>query len=1052
MWTWDSIGRGEYIDMRWTIEKHGDNGFYYDSERRPIDSFTVATQGATAFSIPGKISVEVVNGSIVNVNIGAGYGYETPPSVFIPGPGIYTSPSGASSSGTTIYVLNTFGLGLGMTPTVSGGIGAFSPGTTVTSVGVNSFTVSTPPLTILNNATVYATGTTATITLSVNEGYIIGATWTGGAGYNYAPTVKVDPPPVSYEVANKILHSVALPYEGEYDIALYNYDITNNYTVEYQKYYVKTKQADFISVSKNETVERNWEDFSNLKWKDVSGPWYYPIHNNTKWEDCKISWNSLDFESFQNQSLYEFELNSEIFSIDRDNPTMTLTGDLSGNLPNSLTLDIGDYIFLTREESDLIVKNLEFPVDSLSTNLEGLNGLTAGIALLSGTVGENFLTTTPYDTTNYVSTGDSLWIGGNWYDVDSVGATSISLSTPLLNTISSQQSLILSSLLTITSGYTGSSVNMNTYSRILFTDNCLFDTLDPNVDFYDYVNGLTASGTTITFSENKTTLKRLILENSSLSGNKDLHATWGLFSGTYALEITNISFVGGNTQLRLSDPNKELYYLDGNFTANLSDYDSDYAETRIGVKSLNFENLTDLTWDDNKSLTWFGAEYHGGALCGYVIPFVLPGGSITIDEEPSFFFSGDSAIESTKNGLNAAAIELINSENTGISKYYYDVLPDDELYIKDSLGNNLDFAASYAIGSTSVNLTASPDGGVLKIPAKISVTITAGSISAVNIDQPGYGYETVPNVSISPIGCTGIGGTITLIMSGLPLTGTIIGATFTGGSGYTSTPVIDVDLPSNYKSYDNYIWTNSEWIEVIGVTGTSLVLGTPLNTPISSGDFPLLPYDYHKQLYLNPSLFQQFYFFIQGKAKTPSNEMLSYVNLDNGVQSEWLIYPDRTYTYPLRNSLLNLSIPDYNELSQDYLYNKWVAEGSDYPPLNIYPDYASDRLSFESRIPYSATLQSSFNFLDAVISDRQHTVSQFTPIVFHFDNCPIPGKNSPYWTIKDDISGKIQVISEEEKLMWNFTNPGRYTISLEIKDANGNKSSIKKNSFVIVEN
>jgi PKD repeat protein len=72
--------------------------------------------------------------------------------------------------------------------------------------------------------------------------------------------------------------------------------------------------------------------------------------------------------------------------------------------------------------------------------------------------------------------------------------------------------------------------------------------------------------------------------------------------------------------------------------------------------------------------------------------------------------------------------------------------------------------------------------------------------------------------------------------------------------------------------------------------------------------------------------------------------------------------------------------------------------------------------------------------------------------VFHFDNCPIPGKNSPYWTIKDDISGKIQVISEEEKLMWNFTNPGRYTISLEIKDANGNKSSIKKNSFVIVEN
>jgi hypothetical protein len=133
------------------------------------------------------------------------------------------------------------------------------------------------------------------------------------------------------------------------------------------------------------------------------------------------------------------------------------------------------------------------------------------------------------------------------------------------------------------------------------------------------------------------------------------------------------------------------------------------------------------------------------------------------------------------------------------------------------------------------------------------------------------------------------------------------------------------------------------------------------------------------------------------------------------------------------------------------LYNKWVAEGSDYPPLNVYPDYASDKLSLESRIPYSMTLQSPYSFIDTVISDQQHNVLQFTPVVFNYDNCTIPGKNSPRWTIKDDDSGKIQVISEEESLMWNFTKPGRYSVSLEIKDSNDNESTVNKTSFIVVK-
>jgi hypothetical protein len=1049
IWTWDSVGRGEYIDMRWTVQKHGDNGFYYDSGRRPIDSFVQETRGATAFSMEGKLSVDMLNGSVANVNILQGYGYTASPTVFIPGPGTYDSLN-SYSSGATITSLNTAGLGVGMIMTVTGGIGFFAPGTTVISVDSSTtFTVSTPPPTPLVDADIQGTGATAVITLSVNEGYISGATWSGGYGYSYTPTVVVSPPPTIYEAQNKILHAVAVPYDGEYDIALYNYDITNNYTVEFQKCYVSNKKANFLGVSRIETPERKWEEFHHISWKEVTGPWYYPIHVTTFWGDANISWESLDYISFMNQSLFEYPMSNQIDRIDRDTRLISVDGNLSGQLSTSFTLNVGDSIFFLREESDPIFTNLKILPDQIDSRLKGLVGLTATNALLTGTIGSTSINTGVYNTTSLLSTGDNLWVDDNWYKVSSVGATSIEITTPLVTTFASQPSIYYKSTYEVVTSYTGSFSEMKRFSRIVVSDNCDYFSIDPTSNFYEYVDGLTASGSSITFTEDDAVLRKVLIANSSIGDNKALYMSWGVFSGTYSQEITNISYSGGKTHFRVDDPNKELYYVDGNFTLNLSDYDVDYAETKIGAEALTYQYSDELTWDENPTITWGGLDYHGGTLCGFVIPFVSPGGSITIDEEPSFIFTGNVNIQSTKPGLQLAANQLKASENSGIIKYTYEVLPDVELYIKGSTGNDLSFASSSPIGATSIALNAPPSGGALKIPAEISVTITAGSISAVNIINPGYGYSESPLVTIeSP--CGGTAGTITLFMSGLPFAGTVTGATFSAGSGYTSVPEVNVDSPVGYEPYDNYIWTGYEWIEVTGVSGSNLLLGSSLSYVTTSGFSPMLPYDYHKQLFLNPSVFQQFYYFIHAEAKNPSDEMLSYVNFDNGVQSEWATYPDRTYTYPLRNSILFSSIPQYSELSQDQLYNKWIYEGSDYPPLNIYPDYASDRLSFSSRIPYAGTLQSPFSFIDTVISDKQRSVLQFTPVIFHYDNCMIPGKNSPIWTIKED-GGKIQAISTEEKLMWNFTRPGNFSVSLSIQDSNGNKSDVDKTSFIVVK-
>lgn len=993
LWTWDTLGRGEYIEMRWTIEKPGFDGFFYDSGRVDINTFLVQTRGATVFGLPAQLSADVSGGSIVDIDIlNSGFNYTIAPTITIAPP-------------------------------------------------------DTP-------------GTSATASCSILNGVITGLTFSVGSGYTFPPTVTIDPPDPVYEIASRILHTVSLPYEGEYQIGLYIYDITNSYTVDFKKFTVKNRNVDFAQSYRKETRARTWIDFGNpedpspddrsyrvVSWEETTGPWYYPLHVKSRWGDAEISWESLNYSQYENSRLYEYNFNTQIEKIDRENDLIVLSGNQTGFLNNLITLNVGDYLFLVRDSSEYIAKDIEIEVDSIGSFLYGLSG-TVSPALLNGSIGSTSISTTTYDVTGYISPGDYLWSENGWYTVTAVGSTSIEIAEPLTSNLVISQALTYGSNREVPVLYPGS-VSMNRYSRIVFTNNCDYVNLNTQTNFYEYADGLTATAGQLTITADDQALRSLILENSSIASSNKLYASWGLFSGTYAIEITNISLSGSNTQFRLNDPNRELYYLDGNFSVRLADYDVDYAETRVGPRSLTYENSDEFTWNENLDISWYGLEYHGGVLCGYIIPFVAPGGNITIDENPTFVFSGDSTIASTKAGLAVAAAELNSSLNPGISKYDYSVLPEDELYIRDSSGVAIDFFNTFSPGSTSVNLTSVPSGGSLKIPAKIEVTVSGGAIDTVTIVNSGYGYNVTPNVTFLDPPCIGgSGASITLIMDGLPTAGYVIGATWTGGVDYTVAPTVLVDEPAGFKEDDNWVWTGYEWVNVIEIAGSALILASPIIYPVFGGDFPLLPYDYHKQLFLDKTRFQQFYYFIQGKAKNPGNENLSYVNLDNGVQSEWTDHPFRTYTYPLRNALLQLALGD--DLTQDYLYQKWVYEGSDYPPLQIYPDYLSDSLSIESRIPYALTLQSAFSFEDTVVSSRQQQIKQFTPVVFHFDNCRIPGKKNPLWTITNEDTGKIEMMSDDKKFMWNFTRSGNFTVSLQLQDSNGNVSNGQKNSFVVV--
>ena len=898
-WSWESIGRGEYIDMRWVIEKQGHYGFFYDSGRRSINEFAVAA-------------------------------------------------TGDSTVGT----------------------------------------------------------------------------------YRY-------------------LHAAALPYEGNYEIALYTYDVTNNFSVDYQKYEVKSKNIDFVSIHRKETTERIWQDFaSTISWSDMTGPWYYPLHVKSNWEDAQTSWESLNFSSYEGTELFEYQFDTEILSIDRFNSTVTLRGDLTSPLTSGSVLNTGDYLFFSRNEAEPIVSNQ--PV-SFYNKVQGLLGSNGMDAIVSGNIGSSFINTGLYNCVDFTSIGSQVYFGNFWYTITNVDPTSIYVTPNLIESAIDVVLPLYDELVSMSN-----QTSMGYYSRVLVTELPDYTLINPQVDFYRYVDGTDFH--TIATVNTEEIIKEIIVKNTTTN----MYCTWGIFGGTSAIQISNIyldtfhdPFSGDMipvTRFKLNDSDKEIWKIDSNFTVRLADYDVDYAENRIGSNSLTYQNLDEIKWDDNKTITWNGTEYHGGSLCGFVIPFVSPGGTITIDENESFEFSGDYLIDSSKDGLTLAASELNASINEGISKFNYIVLPDDTIYLTDLSGSPIELDSDAFIGDDTLYLDSIPNH-ILRIPAKLSFTILNGVIDTVNIDNPGWGYTHIPNITISMPGGTGTQAIITCSVTDLPENGKLDSINIIySGSGYDpDTVTIIVEPPYDYKPEDETIWTGYEWVRVERVdSSTNLVLSQTLNYPITAGSNILLPYQYHKQLFGNPDVFQQFYYFIHAKAVNPSNELLSYINFDNGVESEWLDYPNRSYSYPLRNSFYFLSVPEYSDLSQDVLYNTWVYEGSDYPPLEIPVEYSSDVLSYESRIPYAQTTQSTYSFIDTIISNSQEFVDKFTPVVFSYDKCKIPGKINPLWTIKNDNDGTIEMMTTKKKFIWNFTKSGSYSVLLKIEDANGNVTSGQKNSFIIV--
>ena len=78
------------------------------------------------------------------------------------------------------------------------------------------------------------------------------------------------------------------------------------------------------------------------------------------------------------------------------------------------------------------------------------------------------------------------------------------------------------------------------------------------------------------------------------------------------------------------------------------------------------------------------------------------------------------------------------------------------------------------------------------------------------------------------------------------------------------------------------------------------------------------------------------------------------------------------------------------------------------------------------------------------------TLPKMTWLMFVYDKCKIPGKANPRWIIKNTTNSRVADIYFESKyLTYLFKHPGKYEITLELTDTNGNKYKKGRNILVI---
>lgn len=843
---------------------------------------------------------------------------------------------------------------------------------------------------------------------------------------------------------NRLLDAVLLPYEGEYNVFVYVYDITNNFTMQNAVYKAITPTAEITASFQKQEIYDSWDDMKSITWFDATFDWYYPSRSVSRWDEADIQWSSLESYAYRFQDLKENRVPFNILEIDR----IAESVKVNGAKEDYLYINPGDFLYFERKKNKVAFENHQIVFGDLSLTGPGTDHGTSNVTLdlsileIGATVSVTMTSKTlPYKTGDRII----LYANSNNYLIASINSYVL---YDLNLTIEA-----------IVGGGIYTSWGSNLYGGYFYLYNYFGDKISlhgrlilktTNTPFYNlsssnfcYVDVIEIDGTTIRLKGIEQYVNRFI----NILPSQDLYLDGGVYAGTYAIEIKSVKASGDDTIIYLKDSQKELYKLDGYFTPYLTSYDVDYAESHIGRDANDFSSMWDVNWDNLREKSWWSQERHSVTNSGFVITEVSAGGKIKVGDHDTFFFSGDVALnEPETNSLSYACIELNASTNDGISLFEYELFPSWQRNIKSIDGRDLIVATDVPMGSTAIPLAPSIGATIsipnnISVPAVLSIDGSGGTVTA-SLIQSGSGYDPFRPPVVTIIGPSGASGAS--VQTEVDIYGKVINVyVLDGGSGYDSTTTYQIENPVDYEDMmSNMIWTGKEWHKVIGVNGNVLYIENPTVYPIEYFYIPCVPYRYHQQIFnMSPKKLKDFYFFIVAKSKAPSLSSLLSIQFDDGVEGEWFDHPERSYSLPLKNTLLFEM--QNKDLSQDAQYQYWKYNEQDFP-VNGYNDD-------QSRALYAGSYYEPFSYSDAVITPYSFEIERSTTVLFHDDSTRLPTKKTRVWKVIDEETGNVEVESNSTKLMWNFSKNGKFTVSLEVSDLRGNVSRGIKKSFVIVK-
>jgi len=218
---------------------------------------------------------------------------------------------------------------------------------------------------------------------------------------------------------NRLLDAVVLPYEGTYEVGVYIYDITNNFTMQYMSYQALTPTAEITASYQSQEDFNVWDDL-DIFWNDATFDWYYPDYAISAWEDADLQWDSLQAYSYRTQSIEENQkIVGGIQYIDRIDEYVTVPGDYTGS-PYAKN---GDYLYFDYEANSLVIDTLEIPAGTITQFSDNQFSFTySGTGFVQ--MGRVILKKHPVSF-NEVSTGDFLYA-----DVDTISGNTVYIQIP----------------------------------------------------------------------------------------------------------------------------------------------------------------------------------------------------------------------------------------------------------------------------------------------------------------------------------------------------------------------------------------------------------------------------------------------------------------------------------------------------------------------------------------------------------------------------------------------------------------------------------------------